>query len=146
MGKYESNGAHLAEPPDVGEALAQMGHRLDEMSERLPAEDEPEDDDVAAWDDSEYAYNPTLAEPDGEDRAVTQIRELFNEEINQRMQPCVDRIEEMNREQQLLSLADQYPRLREPEVRDAVAAEAQQMAQAYGNPGMETDPRGFTGI
>jgi hypothetical protein len=133
----ESTPDEAPTPPDVGEALAQMSEQLDNLDQRLPADEEYDD---ASW-DSEFAYNPVVAEPEGEDPGVAQIRDLLNEEVNARMQPYVDRIEEMHRDQQLLNLADQYPQLREPEVLDAVAGEAAELAQAYGVPGMATDPR-----
>lgn len=126
--------------PDVGEALQQMGQRLDEFGQRLP---EPEQDDTDLY-SALTGFEPEEEEgegkPEGEDDDTAELRQMMSEAVQEQIQPYILQQEAEKREGGIRSLADEHPRLKEPEVIDAVAERLEAMGLQPAN-GFPPDPR-----
>jgi hypothetical protein len=132
--------------PDVGESLHQMEARLAAIESRQPAEDDGAGEDefqygVSAQDDEDlYGLEDDEGEDGYRDDDATGLDELISARVDQALAPHLIRQEESRREEQILALAEQFPRLREPEVLDAVDDRLQRLAAAYQDPSMLSDP------
>lgn len=112
--------AEAPTPPDVGEALAQMGKQLADFDKRLPqAEDEASIIDRlagAAPDAEEFMpYGEEGQQPDlggdqpAEDEQTQQLRELFREEINSQVGPYFMQQEVEKRTGAIQDFASKHP-------------------------------------
>lgn len=135
-----------ASPPDVGEALQQMGQRLDSISERLPEDEKP--DLLESLSGMQYGDDPEeqgTEQPDpqegGEEPAegAELLRQLVREEAQEIVQQRDMVYEGQRREGSIRDLAKEHPRINEPEVLDAIAGRLEELGlQPQGFP---PDPR-----
>jgi hypothetical protein len=142
---YESEQPGYAQPGDLSDALSELkeireGYRRGEPIRGYGQDSYgPEYDDEGGYAD-EGGYVDEGGYPDERAELEQTVGRYLDEAVSERVQPVLNAVEMQRREGALLDLAQQYPRLREPETLDAVSAELEELAADYQNPSLESDP------
>jgi hypothetical protein len=134
--------------PDVGEALQQMGERLQSFESRLPEAEQEETDLYAALtgfeqpegEGEQQPTDPYAQQEEGAEDETAQLQQMLSQAVQEQIQPYILQQEQEKRENGIRSLADQHPRLNEPEVIDAVSERLQQQGLMPAN-GFPPDPQ-----
>jgi hypothetical protein len=135
--------------PDVGEALSQMRAEMQDIKGRLPEPQSETPDLLGAlsndeeWsdDDDEPAAGGENGPDEESDQFVGALQELIKEGIQESVLPHFQQMEAEKRETGIHQLAEKYPRLKEPEVVNAVAGELRKFGFDGTEDGLPPDPR-----
>lgn len=147
VGQPAAQPAEPASAPDIGDSLAQMNQALESLSQRLPEPAEQETPDP--WevlnqppdDFEDDAPQPQqTGQPSDDEELESALRELVREEAQSLVQPYFQRQETQRRAEAIRSLASEFQDFAEPEVLGPITQQLDQLAEAYGNPMLRTDP------
>ena len=128
--------APAAQPPDIGEAVAQMREQMNRIEERTaqqeqqPYEPEPYYDDGGGYDDYGGLLDPGV----GDD-----LEQLVDERVAQRVEPYLQAQQDEADAQAIRAYVEKHPDLTNEETLDAVDDELLAISEATGID-VRTDP------